>query len=155
MFEGKQHSRIPTIFHRCAIKVQIPLLCQSESHRKSSLQQHGPPVPEGWHIHFPVFLLLPRRKQDSCGISHPMKQELHHIQPLFQGLSNQEHLKFKSWGHSQQQSKHFGSSHTQICFPDLGQETPTCLGGSRIQLNCPAPADLHHLHEEVFNSQMA
>lgn len=100
-------------FHRCAIKVQIPLLCQSESHRKSSLQQHGPPVPEEGRIHSPVCLLFPRRKRDSHGIAHPMKQELCHMQSLFQGISNQEHLKFKSWGRSQQQSKHFGSCHTQ------------------------------------------
>lgn len=82
-------------FHRCAMKVQIPLLCQSESHRKSSLQQHGPPVPEGGHIHFPACLLFPRGKRDSHGISHPMKQELCHMQSLLQELSNQEHFKFK------------------------------------------------------------
>lgn len=69
-------------FHRCAIKVQIPLLCQSESHRKSSLQQRGPPVPEEGDIHFPVCLLFPRGKGDSHVIFHPMKQELCHMQPL-------------------------------------------------------------------------
>lgn len=58
-------------FHRCAIKVQIPLLCQSESHRRSSPQQHGSSVPDGGHIHFPVCLMFPQGKRDSHGIDHP------------------------------------------------------------------------------------
>lgn len=130
-------------FHRCAIKAEIPLLCQSESHRKSSLQQHGPPVPEGGHIHFPPSLLLPQGRRDSHGISHPVKQELCHTQSLLQELSNQEQFQFKSWGHSQQQSKHFGTSHThsRTCFPDPDHPAIlTYLGGNRIQLNLPSPA---------------
>lgn len=57
-------------FHRCAIKVQIPLLCQSESHRRSSPQQHESSVPDGGHIHFPVCLMFPQGKRDSHGIDH-------------------------------------------------------------------------------------
>lgn len=136
-------------FHRCAIKVQIPLLCLSERHRKSSLQQHGPPVPEGGDIHFPACLLFPRGKRDSHGISHPMKQELCHMQSLLLRDAKPRAIKIQI---SQHQSiatlsnKAFSSlshpdKHIRTHFSDLGHATmPTCLGDNRIQLKLPSPA---------------
>lgn len=79
-------------------KSNIPLLCQSGTHRKSLPQQHRLPLPAGWHIHLRVCLLLLQKQLASHQIFDPRKRALFHlipfqsdVNPTFPGADSQYH----------------------------------------------------------------